>query len=54
MQVRFSFSEILDTTFWDVRLAVKGDTMGVGNVISTTDAQLINQWVSRCRCTKRF
>lgn len=42
---KFSFSEILDTTFWDVRLAVKGDTMGVGNVISTADAQLINQWV---------
>jgi hypothetical protein len=42
---KFSFSEILDTTFWDVRLAVKGDTMSVGNVISTADAQLINQWV---------
>jgi hypothetical protein len=42
---KFSFSETLDTTFWDVRLAVKGDTMSVGNVISTADAQLINQWV---------
>ena len=42
---KFSLSEILDTTYWDVRLAVKGDTMGVGNVISTADAQLINQWV---------
>jgi hypothetical protein len=42
---KFAFSETLDTTFWDVRLAVKGDTMSVGNVISTADAQLINQWV---------
>jgi hypothetical protein len=41
----FQFSEIIDTTFWDVRLAVKGDTMGVGNVISVADAQQINQWV---------
>ena len=41
----FSFSEIIDTTYYDVRLAVKGDTLGVGNVISTADAQLINQWV---------
>ena len=41
----FAISVPLDTTYWDVRLAVQGDTMGVGNVISSTDAQLINQWV---------
>jgi hypothetical protein len=41
----FAISVPLDTTFWDVRLAVQGDSMGVGNVISSTDAQLINQWV---------
>ncbi len=41
----FSFNEILDTTYFDVRLAIKGDTMGVGNVISVADAQQINQWV---------
>lgn len=41
----FAFSEIIDTTYYDVRLAIKGDTMSVGNVISTADAQLINQWV---------
>ena len=41
----FSISVPLDTTYWDVRLAVKGDTMGVGNIISTTDAQQINQWL---------
>jgi Secretion system C-terminal sorting domain len=42
---QFSFSELIDTTYYAVRLAVKGDTMNVGNVISTADAQLINQWV---------
>lgn len=41
----FNITVPLDTTYWDVRLAIKGDTMGVGNIISSTDAQLINQWV---------
>jgi hypothetical protein len=45
LQGKFSFTEIIDTTYYDVRLAIKGDTMGVGNVISTADAQLINQWI---------
>jgi hypothetical protein len=42
---KFNFTENIDTTYWDVRLAIKGDTMSVGNIISATDAQLINQWV---------
>jgi hypothetical protein len=41
----FTFTVNLDTTYWDVRLATQGDTMNVGNIISATDAQLINQWV---------
>jgi hypothetical protein len=41
----FTFTVNIDTTYWDVRLAIKGDTMDVGNIISSTDAQLINQWV---------
>ena len=41
----FTISVPLDTTYWDVRLAIQGDTMGVGNIISSTDAQQINQWV---------
>lgn len=41
----FQINQQLDTTYWDTRLVVRGDTMGVGNVISTSDAQLINQWV---------
>jgi len=38
--------EIIDTTYWDVRLSVQGDTMGVGNIISVADAHKINQWVT--------
>ena len=41
----FAISEPIDTTYWDVRLAIQGDTMLAGNVISTSDAQLVNQWV---------
>jgi len=42
---KFSFNEIIDTTYYDVRLNIKGDTMNVGNLITTADAALINQWV---------
>jgi hypothetical protein len=37
------FKEFLDTTYWDVRMVVKGDTMTPGNVFSTADAQKVNQ-----------
>jgi hypothetical protein len=37
------FKKFLDTTYWDVRMAIKGDTMTPGNVFSTADAQKINQ-----------
>ena len=37
------FRKFLDTTYWDVRMVVKGDTMTPGSVISTADAQKINQ-----------
>ena len=42
---RFNFNEIVDTSYYDVRLAVQGDSMNVGNVVTTSDAALINQWV---------
>lgn len=45
LQGKFQFTETLDTTYWDTRIAVKGDTMGVGNILSTADAQKINQSV---------
>jgi hypothetical protein len=35
----------IDTTAWDVRIAVKGDTMGVGAIVSTADAQRANKFV---------
>jgi hypothetical protein len=38
-------SEMIDTTYYDVRLAIVGDTLKAGNVISTADAERINDWV---------
>ena len=42
---RFSFTETLDTTYWDTRISVQGDTLNYGNILSTADAQKINQTV---------
>jgi len=42
---RFSFTETLDTTYRDTRIAVKGDTMSYGNALSTADAQKVNQTI---------
>jgi hypothetical protein len=41
----FAFDEILDTTYWDAHLYVKGDTMAVGNTVSVADAQRVNKYV---------
>jgi|DEB19_MinimDraft_3_1074340.scaffolds.fasta_scaffold21329_1 hypothetical protein len=42
---QYQFQQPIDTTFYDVRLEVRGDTLGVGNVITSADAQMINNWV---------
>jgi len=43
----FAFNNIaVDTTGYDVRIKIVGDTMAVGNVISTADAQKVNDYVT--------
>lgn len=43
---RFAFTDIeVDTSAWNVRIAVQGDTLGVGNIVTTSDAQRVNQYV---------
>jgi len=43
-----SFTDMnIDTTAWDVRLAVQGDTLDFGNIISVADAQRVNQYILR-------
>jgi len=40
-----SYDEFIDTTYWAVRLQVKGDTISTGNIVSVADAQRVNQFV---------
>jgi len=41
-----SFTNVnIDTTAFDVRIAVQGDTLNFGNIISVADAQRVNQYV---------
>jgi hypothetical protein len=42
---KFAFDVIMDTTYWDAHLYVKGDTMGVYATVSVADAQKVNQFV---------
>lgn len=51
---KFSIARAFDTSYYDVRLSVKGDTMSVGNVISTADAQLINKWALKTATPSGF
>jgi hypothetical protein len=48
------FYKNIDTTYWDVRMAIKGDTMTPGSVFSTADAQKINQAVLGQYAVKGF
>jgi len=42
----FAFNNVvIDTTYFNARLYVKGDTLTVGNTISTADAAKVNQYV---------
>lgn len=42
----FGFNVTLDTTAFDVRIEVHGDTMSIGNEVSVADAQKINRFVT--------
>ncbi len=43
---RFAFNDVaVDTSAWNVRIKVQGDTIFAGNVVSTADAQRVNQYV---------
>jgi len=42
---KISINPVIDTTYWDLKFAVQGDTMNVGKIISVADAQKVNQFV---------
>lgn len=41
----FSFNTIVDTTWWNTRIQIKGDTMSLGATVSIADAQKVNRFV---------
>jgi hypothetical protein len=51
---KYSINSNIDTTFYDIRLEVRGDTMGVGNIISTSDAQYLNTIVTTSTTPQGF
>lgn len=51
---RFAFNPIVDTTFWTCKVEVKGDTLSLGNVVTTADAQKVNRFVLGIENPKSF
>jgi hypothetical protein len=41
----FSFDQYVDTTYWNARITVKGDTLTTSTIVSTADAAKVNQYV---------
>jgi hypothetical protein len=41
----FSFDQFVDTTYWNARITVKGDTLTTNTIVSTSDAAKVNQYV---------
>jgi hypothetical protein len=51
---KFTFSPIVDTTYWTCKIEVKGDTLSLGNVVTTADAQKVNRFVLGIENPKGF
>jgi hypothetical protein len=51
---KFGFSPIVDTTYWTCKIEVQGDTLNLGNVVTTADAQKVNRFVLGIENPKGF
>ena len=51
---KFGFSPIVDTTYWTCKIEVQGDTLNLGNVVTTADAQKVNRFVLGIENPKAF
>jgi len=51
---KYNINTNIDTTFYNIRLEVRGDTMGVGSVVSTPDAQYLNTIVTTSTTPQGF
>jgi hypothetical protein len=43
---KFNFEADIDTTWYNAKIEVKGDTLSLGNVVTTADAQKVNRFVA--------
>lgn len=43
---KFSFQADVDTTWYEAKIEVRGDTLSLGNVVTTADAQKVNRFVT--------
>jgi len=43
---KFSFRADIDTTWYNTKVEVRGDTLSLGNVVTTADAQKVNRFVT--------
>ena len=44
-QGNFQFSNSIDTSYYDVRIRVQGDTLNYGNIVTTADAHRVNDFI---------
>ncbi len=51
---KYVFNDIVDTTWWNTRIQVQGDTMNFGSIVSTADAQKVNRIVLGLDTAKAF
>jgi len=51
---KFGFSPIIDTTYWTCKIEVQGDSLSLGNVVTTADAQKVNRFVMGIERPKAF
>jgi hypothetical protein len=41
----FSFNNSIDTSYYDIRIRVQGDTLNYGNIVTTADAHRVNDFI---------
>lgn len=51
---RFNFNLDIDTTWYDTKIEVRGDTLSLGNVVTTADAQKVNRFVTGVEIPSSF
>jgi hypothetical protein len=51
---RFEFKSAIDTTWYNAKIEVRGDTLSLGNVVTTADAQKVNRFVAGIETPTKF